>query len=157
MSQIATGYGVTSSLLNQLMPTLEGSDHEAFWSLLHDHAAETTPAYSFSGSVVTVAVEYLEDRGLSLPLNDSHAVVRAILSSGLSLAMCCQAAEAGALVAAMRQLQPDDEELGRYFAEFTGEVWDQASDALREGLDYIARTLLLAPARRGDWILLFIG
>lgn len=156
MSQIAIGYGVTSSLLDRLLPALEGRDYKAFWALLHEHAAETTPAYSFSGSVVSVALDYLEDKGIALPLNDSHVTIRAILSSDLSLAMCCDAVEAGAALAAMRQLPSDDGELERYFAEFTGEEWGQAGEALREGFDYIARTLSLPPAR-ADWALLFVG
>jgi hypothetical protein len=156
MSQIATGYGLSSSLLDRLRPTLEDRNYKAFWSLLHGHAAETTPAYSFSGSVVSVAVEYLEGRGVSLPVNDSHATVRAMLSTDLSLVMCCDAEQAGAIVAAMQQLQIDDSDLGGYYAEFTGEEWDRASEALGEGLDYIRRTLLLAQAGC-DWVMLFIG
>jgi hypothetical protein len=158
MSQIATGYGLSSSLLDRLLPALVDRDrfYEAFWSLLHDHATETTPDYSFSGSVVAIAIEYLEDKGVPLPVNDSHPTFRAMLSADLSLAMCCDAEQAKATVGAMQQLQVDVSELGIYYVEFTGEEWDEASDALVEGLDYIKRTLLLSEAGC-EWVMLLIG
>jgi hypothetical protein len=156
MSQIASGYGLSSSLMNQLLPLAEDRNYKAFWSLLFDQATETTPNYSFSGSVVAIATVYLEGKGVRLPVNDAHPTVRAMLSAELSLEMCCEAEQAVAVLAAMQQLEIDDSELGSYYVEFTGEEWDQAIDALREGLDYIKRTLLLAQSGY-DWIMLFIG
>ena len=158
MSQIATGYGLSSSTLDRLLPTLEEQDryYNAFWSLLRDHALETTPDYHFSGSVVAIAMEYLAEKGISLPVNDSHSTIRAIMSADLSLAMCCDANQAGSIATAMHELHIDESELAGYYAEFTGEEWNNASDALKEGLDYIKRTLLLVEAGC-EWVILFIG
>jgi hypothetical protein len=156
LSQIANGYGISSSLMDQLLPIVEGRHYKAFWSLLINQATETTPDYSFSGSVVAIAIEYLEDKGVALPVNDSHPTVRAMLSANLSLEMCCDAKQAGAILVEMQQMQGDEGELGSYYAEFTGEEWDQASRAVGEGVDYIKRTLLLSQAGC-DWVMLFIG
>ena len=156
MSQIATGYGISSSLMNQLLPMAKERNYKAFWSLLSDQATEIILDYSFSGSVVAIAIDYLEDKGVALPVNDSHPTVRAMLSADLSLVMCCDAGQAAAIMAKMQQLQVDESELGSYYAEFTGEEWDQTSEAMGEAVAYIKRTLSLAQAGC-DWVMLFIG
>jgi hypothetical protein len=95
MSQIATGYGVSSSLLDRLLPILEDRNYTAFWFLLKEEAVETTPAYAFSGSVMSIALAYLENKGVALPLNDSPATTQATLSSDLSLVLGCDAQQVG--------------------------------------------------------------
>lgn len=156
MSQIATGYGLSSSLMGELLPAVEAGNYSAFWSLLSDQAIQVTPDFSFSGSVVAIVIEYLQDKGVELPINDTHPTVRAMLSADLSLAMCCDVRQAEAVVAAMQELQIDEGEFESYFMEFTGEAWDEAGSAFAEGLDYIRRTLLLALGGC-DWVMLFNG
>lgn len=154
MSQLATGYGLSSTLMNQLLPLVEARNYPAFWSLLMDQATETTPDYSFSGSVVAIAITYLEDKGIHLPVNDSHPTVRAMRSTEMPLELCCDARQAEAALMAIQKLQIDDRELESYYCEFTGEAWDEAGIALAEGLDYIKRTLSLAGC---DWVMLLNG
>ena len=133
MSQIVSGFAVTPSLLDQLLPTLDPPECKAFWTLLKDLAAESSPTYSYSGSVLSIALAHLEDKAVTLPIFDSHVAIRAMLSSGVSSAMCCDAKQSEAIVANLEWLQPDKNELDGYLNEFTDEGGTKPVKHFRKG------------------------
>jgi hypothetical protein len=156
MSQIATGFTVSSASLDRLAALAQARDYASFWRLLKTEAIETEPSYSYSGSVVSVALDILTQRGWLPTLDDSYPAVATLATSGTSLVMCCRDQEAEEGLARLRSMAFTDAELAGYYRDYTGEEWSEAAQALREAIGYLERTLSLIP-QSGDWALLFIG
>jgi hypothetical protein len=156
MSQIATGYTVYSASLDRLAVLAQAHDYASFWRLLKAEAVETEPAYSYSGSLVSLALDILTQRGWPPTLDDSYPAVATIAASGASLVMCCRDREAEDGLARLRSMAFTDAELAGYYRDCTGEEWGEAAQALREAIGYLEGTLSLIP-QSGDWALFFIG
>ena len=156
MSQIVSGYAVTSELLDRLAGAIRKKDHTLFWNMLNSEGVATEPAYSHSGTVAATLLELLEERGWTPVIEESSASANVLAESDVGLLMCCQENDADEGLAFVRSVSVTDAELAAYHSEFWGEEWDEAVPALREGLSYIETTLALVP-QRGDWALLFIG
>jgi hypothetical protein len=156
MSQILSGYAVTSELLDRLAEIIRERDYKSFWTTLHGEAIATEPAYSYSGSVASALLELLEERGWTPVIDDSSTAATTIATSDVSLAICCSKDDASEGLAFLRSLSLTDAELAAYHREFWGEEWDEAVPAMREAISYIETTLALVP-QRGEWSLLFIG
>jgi hypothetical protein len=156
MSQIVSGYAVTSELLDRLAAVIRKRDYDAFWSAIRAEAVATEPAYSYSGSVVSALFELLEERGWTPAIDDSSPSATTIAAGVDSLSICCSKDGADEGLAFLRSLSLSDSELAEFHSEFWGEEWDEAAPAMREAISYIETTLALIP-QRGDWALLFIG
>lgn len=156
MSQIVSGYAMTSALLDSLAESARNRDYKTFWTLMNIEAVATEPAYSYSGTVAGTLLELLQEKGWTPVIDSSSASVAEIASAEVGLEMCCGEADAGEGLAFVRSLAITDEELAAYHTEFWSEEWDEAVPALREALSYLETTLALIP-QRGDWSLLFIG
>ena len=156
MSQIVSGYAVTSELLDRLAEIIRKSDYQSFWNTLHAEAIATEPAYSYSGSVVSALLELLEEKGWTPVIDDSSPSATTIAAGADSLLICCSKDDADEGLAFLRSLSLSDSELATFHSEFWGEEWDEAVPAMREAISYVETTLALVP-QRGDWALLFVG
>ena len=156
MSQVVSGFAVTSELLDRLAELIRKRDYNSFWNTLRVEGIATEPAYSFSGSVVSELIELLEERGWTPVIDESSTSATTIAAGMDSLLICCSKDDASEGLAFLRSLSLSDSELAAFHSEFWGEEWDEAVPAMREAINYIETTLALVP-QRGDWALLFIG
>jgi hypothetical protein len=156
MSQIVSGYAVSSALLDRLAESARKRDYKSFWNTLNSDAVTAEPAYSYSGTVVSTLLELLEERGWTPVIDDTSPSATDIAAGDVGLLMCCGEADADHGLSFLRSLNLTDGELAAFHADFWGEEWDEAVPAHREAMNYLETTLALVP-QRGDWALLFIG
>src|SRR5215471_8357355 len=97
MSQIASAFAVPPSALPEVQRCLSAGDWSGFWRSLRPFAVEAT--FPYSGYVVVVAVKYLRELGIDLPVS-LDSVVRLLVERCDPLA-CASRPEATAAAAAL--------------------------------------------------------
>ena len=110
-------------------------------------------AFTWSGYVIVVLVEWLREHSIDLPRNGAPSV-QGLLNVHDPL-LCGEAAEIEALAARLEGLTLSSDELARYWVEFSGDNTPQAGQFMTDGLDWLKR--LARAGARGDWCVLFEG
>ena len=156
MSQIASAYTVSTAVLEKLATAAASKQFDQFWQTLFREGREVTPAYSYSGYVVAVAVSFVSEQGIALPLNASLPATATLTQSELSPVVVASMEEAREAATRMAGIGKSGEELQAYFEEFTADEWDESAKAMREALDFIKRALT-QPTIEIPWCLMFVG
>lgn len=155
MSQIALASTASTSALDQLGQLAAARHDDAFWRTLASQTTPVTPAYEYSGYVLVVLLEFLQEAGVSIPLNTSHSATLAILHAQIDLLVCAASSDLAPLQASLASLQPAESELRAYFAEFTGDDWPESATALGAALQWLLQGIEQAQAHE-QWLLVFV-
>ena len=156
MSQIATAYIVSGDLLNRLGETARRGEISKVGTLLASGGLCVLPEYEYSGSVLAVVIDYAEEQGLPLPLNQDTQGANQLIHSDATLVLCAAYTDADSFLTALRALPSNEDELAEYFEAFAEETWDEAGAAMQAGLAFL-RQAFEQLQRPDEWLLLFIG
>ncbi len=155
MSQIALAYTVSSELLDQLSARVSANDYKRFWDLIKSEATEVAPAYDYSGYVVMVFNEYLQEQGLALPMHSTPATEPLLKEQELGLLAIAQRTDAASVLERLDHLGVSEEELKEYLEDFSGEKGDEAGPAMMGAFDFIRRGFQQLQNSDG-WLLLLV-
>jgi hypothetical protein len=97
----------------------------------------------------------LEEDGVELPRDLSSPGAKAIDDAGMGLVVCAGASDAISTWERLEACSVEAEDLGRYWADFTEDDWEEAGTAMDGGLDFIKQGLL--PVKKGEWYFLLVG
>lgn len=151
MSQIVTAFAVPSAALSEAERCLSAGDSKRFSECLRPYEVEV--GFPYSGYVIVILVEYLRERGVELPINDT-AAVRLLVEQCDPLA-CANRPDAAATAYKLAKVTATDAELADYWYSFTGDDSLDAQAAMRDGLDWL-RDVFLAGEKQ-DWTIILAG
>lgn len=158
MSQIASAYLANDELLGNLNAASQNSNYREFWAILKSQGEEIKPAFDYSGYMLSVLLEYLQENQVDLQsaskLQDNSG--NPIKLESMGLALSTDSATAKIILEKIAALDSSADELENYFQEFTGEA-EEVAEPMMEALEYLKRTLNTASQTNGSRMLLFIG
>ncbi|HEY9789356.1 MAG TPA: hypothetical protein V6D22_03085 [Candidatus Obscuribacterales bacterium] len=156
MSQLALGYIVPPELIAPLSELASAKKYAEFWKSIQAAGTAVHPAYPYSGYVVAVLLPFLSDKGIDLPMNLETAPLRALAGADVGLLACADGKDAKDALDSLSKCKLDVEEMAHYFAEFTGEDWDDSGKAMTEARRFVEHGL--ESVRDLDvYYLLFVG
>ena len=156
MSQLASAYSISTATLEALAGLAEAKRFDELWSRLRAEGREVLPPFDlYSGDVVVLAQEYLGEAEVDFPLA-THPAAKKLNDTGLAPLLIAHREEAAQLSAQIGARTPEDGELRSWFADFTGDHWDEAPQAMRAAFDYLKRALDQTTAAE-PWCMLLIG
>jgi hypothetical protein len=141
MSQLALGYIVPPESIGQLSELATAQKYAEFWKSIQLVGTQVQPSYPYSGYVVAVLLPFLSDKGIDLPMNLDTAGLRALAGADLGLLACADGKDAKDALDSLSQCKPDVAEMAHYFAEFTGEDWDEGGKAMKEAREFVEHGL----------------
>jgi hypothetical protein len=112
---------------------LSAGDWSGFWQRLRPFAVGA--AFPYSGYVVVVAVEYLRELGIELPVS-RDPIVQQLVERCDPLA-CASRPEATAAAEALAGVSVSDAALAAYWRAFTRDGDLEAGAAMRAALDWL--------------------
>lgn len=80
MLRLASAYIVTESLLLSLEELARSNDTSLLLETLRREAFPEVPEYAYSGSVLSVVIDYAEEQGLLMPLNQGHPGAESVMA-----------------------------------------------------------------------------
>lgn len=156
MSQIASAYTLSTSLLDRVADLAIQGAYELFWETLWAQAAEVTPEYPYSGYPVIVTLACLEESGLNQPMNLEHSGAQAITDTDMGLVLCARRSDAEVALALLDSFIFSTDTLQQFFEEFTQESWPEAGVAMQEAVAFLRRGLAQLQ-NRDEWLIVFVG
>jgi hypothetical protein len=157
VSQIAHAYLVKSDVLAKLSELAKKGDYASFWQSLKSEGCVVEPAYSYSGSVVTVLLAFLAENDIDIPLNVSDSNLAELSRScDLGLMVAADSSDAAQCLAVLDCQTAEERSLGRYFDDFTHNAWDESGKAMMEAFQFV-RNGLNAVKDYPGYYLLFAG
>jgi hypothetical protein len=155
MSQIASAYVVTQDILNKLGTIAARHDFKLFWNTLRTEAVAVEPPYEYSGYVVAVAIQFLEEQGIEFqPATDQPELE--VFTDEMNLETFVTKTEANKLIASLNSHVFNGLQLKEYFEEFSGEEWDEAGVAMQSAIDFL-KSGLNGVRDNDSYLMLFIG
>jgi hypothetical protein len=151
MSQIVSAFAVPATALLEAQRHLSAGDWSGFSQALR--AFQVAADFAYSGYVVVVAVEYLRELGIELPVSQ-EPVVREIVEHCGPLA-CTNRAGATAAATALAGVNAPDAELAKYWRNFTGDEELDAGTAMRSALEWLRHAF--AAGQESDWFIILEG
>jgi hypothetical protein len=152
----AAAFVVSTAQLAKLGALAAADDVDGFWELLHREAKRVVPEFPHSGYVVSVLLEYLEERGLHIVSVDPGPEADRIADAALGLQFCLTRTESARSVEALEGFRATEGEFLTYYEEFADEPLAHAGGAMLDGLEYLKRALG-ALSSDEDHVLLFVG
>lgn len=147
MSLIASVYAVTEEqliALNQLAAQKKG---DGMWEYLEEQKTEIVPEYGYDGEIISVLIAFLEEHDIEFPKFRKYENLKRI--------DIVPADAAPALAASIEELdqEVEDEDLTTFYTESTDEEFDDAEQAMREGLTFLVRGLRTAAKKKAYFVL----
>src|SRR3954467_2896541 len=100
MSQVASSYTIPPTALGQLRQHLAAADMTGFWNSIRPY--EAGAAFPYSGYVVAVLAEYLQEQNIELPVDPTPEV--ALLVEHFSPLVCTIGANAAGIAGELADL-----------------------------------------------------
>jgi len=156
MAMTAVAFTVSTGLLAKLGDLAAKEDLDGFWDLLHKEGRRFQPEYAHSGYVISVLLEFLEEKGLHVVASDPGPDAAKVEDAMLGLQFCLTAAEGVEVAKLLGELQATEGELLSYYDEFSEEPLARAGLAMLDGLEFLKRACRSVTADE-DRLLLFVG
>jgi hypothetical protein len=150
MSLIASVFAVPTSALPDLQGHLKAGDWKTFWNQLQTF--EVSVAYPYSGYVVAVAVEYLRELGIELPVSDDPEM-RDLIEQCDAVA-CTTRPGMIATVSAIAGASVSEAALHACWRDFSGDGNVEAVAAMQAALNWLRDAF--AASQGSDWCIILV-
>lgn len=139
MPQAAQAYVVSKITLAELGELARQRKRKEFLEHLQKVGAPVQPPFAHPGFVMTVSLSYLEENGVSMPLQDRQPDIRKILDSDLTLLSSMDAESADLFVQFVKPMTFTEAALSRYYRDFSEENMVDVGKAMKDAVDYLVR------------------
>lgn len=150
MSQVASAFGVPTKILAKADRDLAANEMKKFWETVRP--CRICEGFPWSGFVVVVLVEYLQETGVELPVSSEAQARNLVLR--MNPLVCASPEEAAEALKTLQGLQPTDEELSTFWKNFTGDM-DDAGKAMRAALEWLKQ--VFTEGQKSDWCIVLEG
>jgi hypothetical protein len=150
MSQVASAFGVPTKVLAKAAREIAANEMKKFWETMRP--CRICEGFPWSGFVVVVLVEYLQEAGVELPVSGEAQARNLVLQ--MNPLICATPEEAAEALTALAKIQPTDAELSTFWKNFTGDM-DNAAKAMRAALEWLKQ--VLTEGQKSDWCIVIEG
>jgi hypothetical protein len=156
MSQIASAFILSSDVLDKASKLLSERKFDRFWNVLFSEAAKVNPEYAYSGSLLVIVIEFLLASGIELPMNLNLRATAMQEFQDIGMVVCAQPKAGEETLELLSRLSFSDEALAEFYRDYADEAEADIALAMREGLDFLKRSLEQLQSG-GDCLIVLIG
>ena len=136
MSSIASAFKTTEQELSRVLQSIAKKDYASLREFRNACEIGTLP---YSGYVLAAVIPFLAERGIQLPCGERIASLSDAARKQMRIVVCGRLADFESVADRISGLQATDDELRNYYKNLYEHDWDEAANAMRDGIAFIDR------------------